>query len=195
MRDKLNESKAAQIGLVAVLVLIVAVLFLGKSGGGGGASTTEASTEGGESVAVSTGTTGTGTSSGMGELPTSVPAGAAPPSAFTAAYDAGGTVALLVVHNGGVDDAYTRLALRIVKSVARVTTFVVPAKQISRYASVTVGLDVSQVPALIVLRPKSLSHGVPQASISYGFQTAESIYQQVRDASYVGPEEETYHPG
>jgi len=59
---------------------------------------------------------------------------------------------------------------------------------------VTVGLDVNQLPALIVMRPKSLSHGVPQASVAYGVQTPQSIYQMIRDASYRGPEGGTYHP-
>lgn len=196
MRDKLNESKAAQIGLVAVLVVIVAVLFLGKSGGGGGGGGAEAEPEpaleagGGEALAVSA-----SSSTGMGELPTSVPSAAAPPHAFRLAYDAGGPVALLVVHNGGIDDAYTKLALKWVAKLERVAVFVVPAKQISRYASVTVGLNVNQVPALVVLRPKSLSHGTPQGSVLYGYQTPESVYQAIRDATYDGPEKTTYHPG
>ncbi|MBS1885040.1 MAG: hypothetical protein JSS97_19000, partial [Actinobacteria bacterium] len=68
-------------------------------------------------------------------------------------------------------------------------------KQISRYASVTVGLDISQLPALIVMRPKSLSHGVPQATVAYGYQSPQSVYQTIVDASYVGPEGRAYHPG
>lgn len=208
MRDKLNESKAAQIGLVAVLVVIVAVLFLGKSGGGGGGGGAEAEPEpaleagGGEALAVSA-----SSSTGMGELPTSVPSAAAPPHAFRLAYDAGGPVALLVVHNGGIDDAYTKLALKETARVANIAAgrgpaavapievIVVPAKQISRYASVTVGLNVNQLPALIMMRPKALSNGTPQASVLYGYQSPESIIVGLLDASYNGPENRTYHPG
>jgi len=87
------------------------------------------------------------------------------------------------------------LALQEVARVEHVATFVVPAKKIADYASVTVGLDVNQVPALIVLRPKDLSHGAPQASVLYGYQTPESVYRAVRDAVYTGPERHTYHPG
>jgi hypothetical protein len=188
MRDKLNESRAAQIGLVLVLVVLVGALFLGKSGGGGSTEPEpEVAAEGSEALAVATPT-------GMGELPTSVPTAKAPPHAFRVAYDSGEPVALLVVHDGGIDDAYTRLALKEVALVEHVAVFVVPAKQISRYASVTVGLGINQVPALIVLRPKPLSHGTPQASVLYGYQTPESIYQAVRDAIYHGPEKGTYHP-
>jgi hypothetical protein len=188
VREKLNESKAAQIGLVAVLALVAAVFLLGKSGGSGGEPETEVTIEAGETVAAVSQT-------GMGELPTVVPAGKPLPHRFTAAYDSGATVALLVVHNGGIDDAYTTLALKAVARIAHAAVIVVPAKQISRYASVTVGLGINQVPALIVLRPKRLSHGAPQATVSYGYQSPESIYVTLLDASYVGPEKQTYHPG
>ena len=71
--------------------------------------------------------------------------------------------------------------------------FVVPAKQIARYAAITLGTEVQQVPALLVMRPQKLSGGVPQASVDYGFQTSQSVAQAVIDAGYKGPEE-TYHP-
>jgi hypothetical protein len=192
MRDKLNESKAAQIGLVAVLVVVAAVVFLGKGGGGSSepeAEKTEVAVESGEASAVSA-----TASTGMGELPTSVPDAEAPPHAFRLAYDSGAPVALLIVHNGGIDDHWTRLALKSVARIEGAAAFVVPAEKIADYASVTVGLNVNQVPALIVLRPKGLSHGTPQASVAYGYQTPQSVYQQIRDAAYAGPEKGTYHP-
>lgn len=214
MREKLNESKAAQIGLVAVLVVVAAVMFLKSNGGGaseGGeaeAETTVTVESGGETLSISAPTpTATASPTGMGELPTSLPATKPLPRRFTAAYDSGNAVALLVVHNGGIDDAYTKLALReaakvagIARSegwndVAPVSVIVVPAKRISDYAAVTVGLNVNQVPALIVMRPKGLSHGIPQATVSYGVQSPESILTTLVDASYNGPESGTYHPG
>jgi hypothetical protein len=187
VREKLNESRAAQIGLVAVLVLVVAVLFLGKSGGSGGEPEAEATVEAGSAPALAS-------QAGMGELPVSVPTDRPLPHRFTAAYESGETVALLVVHDGGIDDAYAELALKEAAAVERAVVIVVPARQISRYASVTVGLDINQVPALIVMRPKPLSHGVPQAAVSYGYQTPESVFVALRDASYVGPEQRAYHP-
>jgi hypothetical protein len=188
VREKLNESKAAQVGLVAVLALIVAVMFLGKGGGSSSGGEAELTVEPSEAVAVAAPT-------GMGELPASLPDAGPLPRRFTTAYDADRTVALLVVHDGGIDDKYTTLALKAVAAVEDVAVIVVPAKQISRYASVTVGLDVSQLPALIVMRPKSLSHGVPQATVAYGYQTPQSVYQTIVDASYSGPEGGAYHPG
>jgi hypothetical protein len=189
VREKLNESKAAQVGLVAVLAVIVAVLFLGHSGGGSSAETpAEAPLEATGAIAVSAST------GGMGELPTSVPATGPLPRRFTAAYESGATVALLVVHDGGIDDRYTKEALGAVSTDTDVEAIVVPARQISRYASITVGLDVGQLPALIVMRPKKLSGGTPQASVAYGVQTPQSIHQMIADASYEGPEGGTYHP-
>jgi hypothetical protein len=200
MREKLNESKAAQIGLVAVLVVIGAIFFL-KSSGGGEEESAEAPPEttvtvesGGESVSISAPNPTAAVTTGMGELPTSLPDARPLPARFTAAYDSGRPVALLVVHDGGIDDAYTTLALKEAAAVEGAEVIVVPAKQIYRYASVTVGLDINQVPALIAMRPKRLSGGVPQAIVAYGYQTPQSVYQTIRDATYVGPEQRTYHP-
>lgn len=200
MRDKLNESKAAQIGLVAVLVVVAAVFFLKSSGGGEESGEVEETTvtieSGGETLSISAPTPTAGASpTGMGELPTSLPSAKGPPHAFQLAYDSNETVALLIVHNGGIDDVYTKLALKEVARFERVAAFVVPSKKIADYASVTVGLDINQVPALIVLRPKGLSHGTPQASVLYGYQTPESVYRSIQDAVYNGPESGTYHPG
>jgi hypothetical protein len=207
VREKLNESPAAQVGLVLVLVAVAAFVFLGSSGGEEEGGEEAAPTE---VVATVNGATATGSSPGeavegavesleeegaasAGEtMPTSVPA-PPPPRPVTAAYESGQTVVLLVVHDGGIDDVLTRTASEAVATVPGAALFVVPARQIARYAAITVGLDVNRVPALIVMRPKHLSHGIPQASVDYGFQTAESVAQDVRDASYEGPEA-TYHP-
>ena len=136
---------------------------------------------------------GAGTASASGsELPASLPAPPLP-HPVSAAYDAGKTVVLLIVHDGGIDDRLTAAATLFAETVPRTALFVVPAKRVARYAAVTVGLDVNRVPALIVMKPRRLSGGVPQATVSYGYQTPASVVQAVRDASYKGPEE-TYHP-
>ncbi len=74
-----------------------------------------------------------------------------------------------------------------------VSLFIVPAEEIARYAAITVGLDVNRVPALVVMKPKKLSGGTPQASVDYGVQTPQSVVQAVLDANYHG-REVTYHP-
>ncbi len=68
-----------------------------------------------------------------------------------------------------------------------------PVSQVYRYAAITLGVEVQRVPALVVMRPRSLSEGTQQASVSYGFQTRQTIVQAVRDASYEGPVA-TYQP-
>jgi hypothetical protein len=207
MREKLNESPVAQVGLVVLLVLVGVFFFLRMSGG----EEEEAESSAGPTVATVNGATAVGDTPGEAvegaianleagassatagtAIPSSIPA-PPPPDDFVEAYEAGGTVVLLVVHDGGIDDKLTSAATEQVEAMSGVTLFEVPAKQISRYAAITVGLDVNRVPALVVMRPKELSGGVPQASVKYGFQTPESVVQAVRDADYKGPEE-TYHP-
>jgi len=211
VREKLNGSPIAQVALVGVLVAAALFLLFGKSGGGGEAS--EGAAPSGEVVASVNGATATGStpgeavenavesyeagggtagSTGGSGLPNSVPARPLP-RRVGAAYDAGRTVVLLIVHDGGIDDRVTAAASVYADTVPNTELFVVPARHVARYAAVTVGLEVNRVPALIVMKPRRLSGGVPQASVDYGIQTPQSVVQAVRDASYNGPEE-TYHP-
>jgi hypothetical protein len=209
MREKLNSSPMAQIGLVAILV-VAAFVLLTKSGGGE-ASEEAAPTEATVSVA-GTSATGTATAATPGEAvegavegaleaaPEASAAAAAAsipppplPAPVAAAYDSGKTVVLLVVHDGGIDDRLVSGSAGGLAALPEVALFVVPAQRIAHYAAITLGADVQQVPALVVMRPQRLSNGVPQASVDYGFQTPQSIVQAVRDASYQGPEA-TYHP-
>lgn len=204
MRDKLNDNPMAQLGLIGLLLVVGVFVFL-KPGGG-----SEEAAPAGEVTATVNGATATGATPGeavegavenleegagagaSSAVPSTIPVPPAP-APVTAAYKAGKTVALLVVHDGGIDDALAKKAAAGIDQLPNAVLFVVPAKQIARYAAITVGLDLSQVPALVVMKPKHLSHGVPQASVDYGFQTPESVVQAVVDAGYKGPET-TYHP-
>ncbi len=210
MREKLNENPIAQVVLIGVLVVVALVLFMTKMGGGGEEG--EEPSSGGEVAATVNGATATGSTPGeavegavesleaggatatssSAALPGSVPA-PPPPAPVVAAYEAGKTVVLLFVHAGGIDDRLTAAASTAADTVPNTELFVVPAKRVARYASVTVGLSVNRVPALVVMKPRELSGGVPQATVSYGFQTPASVAQAVRDASYTGPAA-TYHP-
>lgn len=209
MRETLNDNPIAQVGIVLVLVALAAFMFLkpgGKSEGeSAAAGPTVASVNGvtatgatpGEAVegavegAIESGAVAS--AAGGGEMPTSVPA-PPPPREFAAAYDSGKTVALLVVHDGGIDDRLTARAAGALAAMPEVALIQVPVQRLPSYAAVTVGLDLNRVPALVVMRPKPLSGGIPQASVDYGFQTPQTLVQAVRDASYDGPEA-TYHPG
>jgi hypothetical protein len=124
----------------------------------------------------------------------SVSAIAAPPlpPKVEAAYKGGKTVVLLVVHDGGIDDRLVARSTRTLESFPDAAVFIVPAKQVARYGAITLGVELEQVPALVVVRPKRFSEGAPEASVTYGFQTRQGIAQAMRDASYAGPEVNYY---
>jgi len=191
MREKLNDNPLAQAAVVGVLLLAAVVFLMGGMGGGG--EEEEGAEEGaGGSVSVAAPVeAGSPT-----DLPApSTGAGAPPPlpSAVISAYEAGDTVVLLFVRDGGIDDRRVTSAVDSAGSLPGVVTFVVPASKIARYAAIAQGADVNRVPALVVLSPKSVDGGVPQASVHYGFQSFESVEQAVIDAGYKG-KTLPYHP-
>jgi len=59
------------------------------------------------------------------------------------------------VDDGGIDDRIVKDSVEGLTALPDVAVFVVPAKQISRYAAITLGADVQQVPALLVMKPPS----------------------------------------
>jgi hypothetical protein len=210
VREKLNDNPIAQVALVGILVVAAAVMFLKPAGGeeeeSAGATEATVSVAGTEATGTATGATPgeavEGAIAGAVETAGAEASAAAASAAIPAppmpapvarAYDAGKTVVLLVVHDGGIDDRLVRGTIGRVEAYPDVALFVVPAKQIARYAAITLGAQVQQVPALVTLRPRGLSGGVPQAAVDYGFQTAQSVVQAVVDARYKGPEA-TYHP-
>lgn len=213
MREKLNSNPLAQLAVVGVL-LVATGFFVLSSMGGRAEEEESAATEATVSVA---GTTATGTATGAtpgeavegaieaataGAAPVSVPplppsaASTAPPlpDEVTAAFEANRTVALLFVRNGGIDDRLVKVATAGLAAFPEVAVFIVPAEKIARYAAISQGVAVERVPALVVLRPKRLDRdGIPTASVSYGFQSPQSVAQAVIDAGYRGPTVD-YHP-
>jgi hypothetical protein len=209
VREKLNENPIAQVALIGILAVVGVVMFISSSGGGEeeAAAPTEAT------VAVAgTSAVGTATAASPGEAveaaaesavasigETSAASSASlptpsPPKRLVEAYESGKTVALLIVHPGSIDSELSARSSLLLAPVHDVLLFIVPAKEIARYAAVTVGLEVNRVPALVVMKPKKLSGGTPQASVDYGLQTPESVLQAVLDANYHG-RELSYHPG
>ncbi|HEU5253310.1 MAG TPA: hypothetical protein VFU16_08315 [Solirubrobacterales bacterium] len=203
MREKLNSNPMAQVGVVAVLLVLAAIFLMSKMGGG------EETPEGGEVSASVNGVTATGATPGeavegavesleAGAEPVPAPAPAALPPVKTPenvvrAFESGATVALLFVREGGIDDRIVRDTSAGLSSFPGVSYFVVPADQIARYTSVTGGVGVDRVPALVVLTPKGVEKGVPTASVLYGYQTPASVRQAIVDAGYEGPTLD-YHP-
>lgn len=194
MREQLNNNPLVQMGAIAALLLVGAIFLLTTMGGGG-----EEEGESGAGAIVTT-TPSEGAAPSPGEAPPEASAASGaptlatqpPPRPVMQAWNANQTV-VLIVHDGGIDDDLVKLASSRLSGMAGVTTFTVPASQIARYASITQGVGVDRVPALVVLRPKELDQAVPTASVSYGIQDGDSIEQAVIDAGYEGPTLE-YHP-
>jgi hypothetical protein len=218
MRDALNNNPLVQLGIVGALLLAVAV-FLMSSGGGGeeeessGAGATEAT------VAVAgTNATGSATGATPGEavegaveaaaeaagaesLSAALAATAAAsataarplPQPVLRAWQADKTLVLLFVRDAGIDDKLVKTATDGLAGFRDAAVFVVPAARISRYVAITEGVGVDRVPALVVVTPKRLKKTVPTASVSYGFQSPQSVAQAVIDAGYKGKTLD-YHP-
>jgi hypothetical protein len=192
MREKLNENPIAQVVLVGVLLLLAAVFLLGKMGGG--------EEEAGEAPSAATAAPIAAAEPEAVTPPAQIPPpgsgpGAAPPPPrpVVAAYDAGQTVVLLFVRDGGIDDGLVKEAVKRLEGHSDVATFVVPSNRIARYVAIAQGVDLNRLPALVVIRPKHLDKGVPVAFVKYGFQSSESIVQTVVDANYHGATL-PYHP-
>lgn len=201
MREQINNNPLAQIAIVGVLLVAVGIFAMSSMGGGGGEeeaeSTTSATVTGPDGSATIIATVPT--EGEAAPAPVAPPPGALaaavppPPAAVTAAFDANQTVVLLFVRSGGIDDRSVVDAVEQLEAMPKVTTFVVPADRIARYAAIAQGVDVDRVPALVVVRPKRLDRGIPSASVLYGFQSPQSIAQAVIDAGYKGRTLD-YHP-
>jgi hypothetical protein len=201
MREQINNNPLAQIGIIGILLVAVGIFAMSSMGGGGEeeaeTTTSSATVTGPEGSATITATV---TSEGEIATPATAPppgalAAAAPPlpADVTAAFAANQTVVLLFVRNGGIDDRLVVPAVKRLGALPGVSTFVVPANRIARYAAIAQGVDVDRVPALVVVRPKHLDKGIPSASVLYGFQSSQSIVQAVIDAGYKGRTLD-YHP-
>jgi len=192
MREKLNSNPMAQVAIVGVLLVLVGIFVMSSMGKGG---SSEGESE--ETTAVSSVEAAIPTEAGSATSLPAVSTGAGAPQPVprpvAAAFASDDTVVLLFVRSGGIDDAMVAKALPRLRSLPGVATFVVPASKIAHYAAIAQGANVNRVPALVVLRPKRLDHGIPTASVQYGYQSPESVEQAVIDAGYHG-RTIPYHP-
>jgi hypothetical protein len=108
------------------------------------------------------------------------------PAPVLKAHAGGKTVALLVIKRRGIDDRRVRSAVEPITRRGDAAVFIVRAKNIARYSRITLGVNVTRVPALIVVSPRDVARKVPRASVSYGFRGTQSAIQAVRDALYEG---------
>ena len=189
MREQLNSNPLAQIAVVGVLLVAVGIFVMSSGGGGSEEEESAGATEATVSVA---GTTATGTEAAASAIPAAADAPPLPRPVLDA-WRANKTVVLLFVRDGGIDDGLVKNATAGLAAFGDVSLFVLPAAKISRYAAITEGVGVERVPALVVVTPKHLKQTVPTASVSYGFQSPQSVTQAVIDAGYKGKTLD-YHP-
>jgi hypothetical protein len=215
MRNAVNNNPMVQLALVGVLLLVAGVMLapqLLHHGGGSSENTTttsaQLSTPGG-SAKVTVEASGTLAQPSAAALPqisgSAAPsAGSVSPSALipgpglprpvVSAWHHGDAIVLLVTRDGGIDDRLVRESVDGLSGDSGVAVFVVRASHIARYSRITQGVGVSQVPALVVIRPKRLSGSVPQGQVTYGFRNSQSVVQQVHDALYRGKDNLPYSP-
>jgi len=194
MREKLNDNPAMQAVVVGILLLGAVFFVMSSMGGKGGEESESAESAGATASTASAAEAPAGLSAALAMVSQASAAHAQPlPRPVLGAWNADKTVVLLFVHDGGIDDRLVKAATARLAVLPEAATFIVPADQISRYAAVTEGVGVNRVPALVVVRPKRLHQTIPTASVSYGFQSGESVVQAVIDAGYKGPTLD-YHP-
>jgi len=195
MREKLNENPLAQVAVIGVLLVVTGIFLMSSMGGGSGGEEAEPS-ESSASVSSEGATEAppAGLSAALAMVNQASAGHARPlPRPVIAAWRDDKTVVLLFVHDGGIDDKLVKAATASLASLPEAATFTISASKISRYAAITEGVGVNRVPALVVVRPKRLHQTIPTASVSYGFQSGQSIVQAVIDAGYKGPTLD-YHP-
>jgi hypothetical protein len=212
MRESINSNPVVQAAFVGVLLLACLFLLYTRvisAGSSGDAASSEpatppaATTESAAPTATAPaapGATAPETAAPTGPetaAPTAPPAdGAVSPGGLEAgkgmpkpvvdAYEDDKAVVLLVVRQAGIDDKRVENSVQVVEADPDVTVFVTGAKKIARYSQIANGVGVSRVPALIVMKPRSVSDGVPTASVSYGFRSPASVAQAVEDSLYDG---------
>jgi len=191
MREQLNSNPLVQLAVLGVMLVGVAVFLMSSGGGGeeGPAATAEAPVETTLSVAEPE-TAGDSLSSALGPSAIDAPP---PPRPVLEAWKSNQTLVLLFVRDGGIDDKLVKTATQSLSGFPDAAVFIVPAAKISRYATIAEGVGVDRVPALVVVSPKNLKKTVPTASVSYGFQSSQSVAQAVIDAGYKGKTLD-YHP-
>jgi hypothetical protein len=208
VRRAINENPVAQAAIVGLLVIAVGFLMLTRvlNRNGGAEESAPATTSSAVATPAAREAAAPATGPGGAVVPSAptAPVGEAPAGGFVAgpglpksvvsAYDDGQAVVLLVTRKAGIEDQRLKAMVGSARGVGNVAVFSTNARGIGRYSRIARGVDVSRVPALVVVRPRNLSDGVPQATVSYGFRSPDSVEQAVRDALYDGKSNLPYYP-
>ena len=219
MRKALNENKTVQLVVVLALLAGGALMLMKQmKGEDSSASTAAAEFPASDSpptaeVSVSASVNGESVGSATVQVPTAGASVAPPvtpsasvseealqpgpglPAEVVKAWEGGDAVVLLVAKDSAVDDRLVKDSVARLSARSGVAVFVTPASRVARYSRIAQGVGVDRAPALVVIRPKRLSGSVPQASVEYGFRTAQGVEQAVDDALYNGRDNVPYHPG
>jgi hypothetical protein len=215
MRDAINNNPKVQLGLLGALILLVALMVLpsmmGKKSSSDGSTTNTVSAQattpngsvdltvkttqppGATSAAGATGATGVAPPATSVDPQALVPGPGLPRPVIDSWRD-GKAVVLLLVRNHGIDDRLVSASVRGLSGDSNLAIFVVHANKIARYSRITQGVGVSQVPALLIIRPKSVSGSTPEAQVAYGFRDSQTVVQYVHDALYSGKDDLPYSP-
>jgi hypothetical protein len=215
MRDAINNNPKVQLGILGALVVLAAIVLLPsmiakKSSSDSGATTNTISAQattpqGSVDLTVKTtqpspGATSSATGAATGAPsatsvdPQALVPGPGLPAPVINAWKDGKTVVLLVVRNHAIDDRLVRSSVRVLRVDSNVAVFVAHANRVARYSRITQGVNLGQVPALIVVRPRRLTGSVPEAQVAYGFRDFRTVVQYVHDALYSGKDDLPYSP-
>ncbi len=122
-------------------------------------------------------------------------AGPGLPKAVVEAYDDGKVIVLLVIRNSGITDRRVETIVESLRGRSALGVFTTRAAEIFNYSRITQGVEVTRVPALVVVQPRKLSAGqLPSASVSYGFRGVASVNQAIEDALYAGRSDLPFYP-
>ena len=209
MRQQINENPMVQAGLVGLLVLVCVFMLYTRviSGGSSGeaaapppATSSDTATTATTPSAAAPAETAVAPEDATGSEAPPVAPPMAPDDAQTGGLEAGKgmpqpvvdayaddkAVVLLIVRQAGIDDRRVKSSVKALEADPNIAVFVTGARNVADYSQIANGVGVSQVPALIVMKPRSVSGDVPLASVSYGFRGTASVVQAVEDALYDG---------
>jgi hypothetical protein len=99
---------------------------------------------------------------------------------------------LLINQLNGVPEQVNPQAGQVLSQRPDLAVFSFDVSRISDYARITQGVDVSRVPAIVVVPPASPGHTAPEATVRYGYMGPESVSAIVDDALNTGPPVPSY---
>src|SRR3954452_7205735 len=133
MREQLNNNPMAQLGMVAVLLVVGAFLFISMSGGGESESSESEAGVSSPATEGSLGTAAEGEAAAVAGSPVEAipPPTVQPPAEVAKAWNPGPPVALLFVREGDIAQSLVRRPPAPLSGIPGVPPFVVPATQIA----------------------------------------------------------------